>query len=105
MTHISVDNWFDGKVRPIPSHIGFMTETFAKLISGASKHNLQAQLQRQFTIAYLADVLAKNIGREAVVELATSLYRFIWLISEDIEAMDRPPIEEVAGEEFEILRI
>ena len=104
VTHISVDNWFDGKVRPIPSHIGFMTETFAKLISGASKHNLQAQLQRQFTIAYLADVLAKNIGREAVVELATSLYRFIWLILEDIEAMDRPPIEEVAGEEFEILR-
>lgn len=104
VTRISVDNWFDSKLRPIPTHIGFMAVTFAKLITSANKHNLQVQFQRQFTWAYLADILAENIGRKAVVELATALYRFIWLISEDIEAMNRPPIEEVAGEEFEILR-
>lgn len=104
VTRISVDNWFDGKVRPIPTNIGFMAETFAKLIPGANKHNLQVHFQRQFTLAYLADILAENIGRKAVVELATALYRFIWLISEDIKAMNHPPIEEAAGLEFEILR-
>jgi len=104
VTHISVDNWFDGKVRPIPNHIEVMAETFSKLIPGANKHVLQVQFQRQFTLAYLADMLAKTIGREVVLELATALYRFIWLISEDINTMKRPPIEKVAGLEFEILR-
>ena len=104
VTRISIDNWFDGKVRPIPSHIRFMAEAFVKLIPSVTKHNLQAQFQRQFTLAYLADILAETIGRKAVVELASALYRFIGLISEDIEAMNRPPIEEAAGLEFEILR-
>ena len=104
VTHISVDNWFDGKVRPIPNHIETMAETFSKLIPSTNKYILQVQLQRQFTFAYLADILAENIGREAVLELTSALYRFIWLISEDIKTMNRPPIEEVAGLEFEILR-
>jgi tetratricopeptide (TPR) repeat protein len=81
-----------------------MAETFSKLIPDANKYILQVQFQRQFTLAYLADILAKNIGREAVIELASALYRFIWLISEDIKTMNRPPIEKVAGLEFEILR-
>ncbi|MFA4835347.1 MAG: hypothetical protein WC749_04665 [Dehalococcoidia bacterium] len=104
VTHISVDNWFDGKIRPIPNHIEVMAETFSRLIPDANKYILQVQFQRQFTLAYLADILADNIGREAVVDLASSLYRFIRLISEDIESMNRPPIEEVAGVEFEMLR-
>lgn len=104
VTRISIDNWFDGKIRPIPINIEFMAENFAKLIPSANKHNLQVQFQRQFTLAYLVNILAENIGRQAVVELANALYRFIWLISEDIKAMNRPPIEEVAGLEFEILR-
>lgn len=104
VSHISIDNWFDGKIRPTPGHIKIMAYAFSKLIPNTNKHILQVQFQRQFTLAYLADILAKNIGREAVLELATALHRFIWLISEDIETMKRPPIEEVAGSEFEMLR-
>ncbi len=104
VSDISIDNWFDGKMRPTPKNIEIMAETFSKLIPATNKYILQVQFQRQFTLAYLADILANNIGREAVLDLATALYRFTWLISEDINAMKRPPIEEVAGLEFEILR-
>ncbi len=100
----SIDNWFDGRIRPIPNKIEIMADVFSKLIPGSHKHVLLVQFQKQFTLAYLADILAKNIEREAVVELATTLYRFIWLISKDIDAMKRPTIEEVAGLEFEMLR-
>ncbi|MFC2018721.1 tetratricopeptide repeat protein [Chloroflexota bacterium] len=104
VSHISIDNWFDGRIRPIPKNIEVISETFSKLLLDTNKYSLQVQFQRQFTFAYLADILAKNIGREAVLELATALYRFIRLISEDISKMERPPIEDVAGLEFAILR-
>ena len=104
VSHISIDNWFDGKIRPTPSHIEIMADAFSKLIPDTNKYILQVQFQRQFTMAYLADIPAKNIGREAVLELVAALYRFIWLISEDLNTQDRPPIEDVAGLEFELLR-
>lgn len=104
VSHISIDNWFDGKMRPIPNHIRDMADAFAKLIPGTDKDILQMRFQRQFTIAYLADNLAKRIGREAIIELGTALYRFIRLISEDISKTKRPPIDEIAGVEFEMLR-
>jgi len=104
VSDISIDNWFDGKVRPTPKNIEVMAETFSKLIPGTNKYILQVQFQRQFTLAYLADILAQNISRETVLDLVTALYRFVWLISEDIGTMERPPIEKVAGLEFEILR-
>jgi len=105
VTRVSIDNWFDGKIRPVPENIEFMVEEFANLIPGTNKNELRQQLQRQFTLAYLVNILAETIGRKAVVELATALYRFIYLISEDIRTMTRPPIEEVAGMEYDNLRL
>lgn len=104
VSHVSIDNWFDGKIRPTPGHLEIMAYAFSKLIPNTNKYTLQVQFQSQFTLSYLADILADSIGREAVLELATALYRFIWLISEDIKTMNRPPIEKVAGLEFEMLR-
>ena len=104
VSDVSIDNWLDGKVRPTPKNIEIMAEAFSRLIPDSNKCILQVQFQRQFTLAYLSDIIADKIGREAVLELASALYRFTWLISEDIKAMKRPPIEEVAGTEFQMLR-
>jgi hypothetical protein len=104
VSHISIDNWFDGKIRPSSNRIAAITEAFSKLIPGSNRQALAIQLQRQFTCAYLGDMLEEKIGRDKVIDLATALYRFIFLISEDIRTMDRPPMDKAAGAEFEILK-
>jgi transcriptional regulator with XRE-family HTH domain len=103
---VSIDNWFDGKVRPTPANIERIADAFSNVITGGSrKHDLQVRLQSEFTFAYLADQLAEVIGREAVEDLATALYRFVRTISDDVNSMKRPPLEDAAGNEFETLRL
>ena len=44
------------------------------------------------------------IGRDHVIDLSGSLVRFIWMITRDVEDMDREPIEVAAGAELSALR-
>jgi tetratricopeptide (TPR) repeat protein len=100
----SIDNWLDGKTRPTPSHIKELSGELAKLNLGKNAELLQLELTRQFTFAYLADILARQIGRDTVVELGTALNRFVWLITDDVRQQNRRPIEEAAGLEYNSLR-
>ena len=65
---------------------------------------MELDIHRQFTFAHLADLLVPWIGRESVVDLSAALVRFVWLITEDVQDMDRKPIEEAAGAELTTLR-
>ena len=89
----SVDNWLDGKVRPTRKNV----VTLAKVLAhgkSAGARQIEHEIQRQFTLAHLADLLVPVIGRKQVVELSTALYRFVRLITDDVAGMNRPPLEE-----------
>ena len=104
VSYTSIDNWLDGKVRPTPENIAALADVFASRIANSSQAQLEQDIHRQFTFAHLADLLEPWIGRDQVIDLATTLVRFVWLMTEDVRAMDRPPIEEAAGVEFNALR-
>jgi len=100
----SIDNWFDGKIIPKPDNVSALARGFASLIPGESEQALKLQLTRHFGFFYLSNNISKIIGQEAVTNLVSSLYRMVWEITNNVKNMDRPPIEKVAGLEFEILR-
>jgi transcriptional regulator with XRE-family HTH domain len=100
----SMDNWLDGKTRPTRSHIRDIAIELGRIKRENNEDVLFLQMYRQFSFAYLADILANRVGRENVVELGTALMRFMRLIADDVNQQQRPPIEEVAGLEFNTLR-
>ncbi len=100
----AVDNWLDGKNRPTPGNIAAIADALARHTENATPDQLELDIHRQFTFAHIADLLVPWIGRESVIELSAALIRFIWLVTEDVQGMNRRPIEEAAGAEFTALR-
>ena len=100
----TVDNWLDGNNRPTPEHIAAIANTLASRIAGVTAQQLAQDIHRQFTFAQLADLIAPLIGREQVIALSSALVRFVRLITDDVNTMNRPPIEEVAGMEYVALQ-
>ena len=99
----SVDNWFDGKNRPSPEFIARLADELTVRVAGKSSSQLEQEIQRQFTLAHLADLLAPWIGRERVVILSAALVRFVWRLTESVREVNRPPVEEVARAELTTL--
>ena len=98
VSYNSVDNWLDGIHRPEPEHVAALATSLAS--PGTDSRQLEQDIRRMFAFAHVADLLEPWIGREQVIELGTALVRFVWLITEDVLEMDRPPIEEVSGMEW-----
>ena len=89
----SIDNWLDGKVRPTRKNVAAIAEALADGGSDTKAHHIEHEIQRQFTLAHLADLIAPVIGRTRVLDLSAALYRFAGLIAENVTGMQRPPIE------------
>ena len=94
----SVDNWLDGKHRPDPQNIEGLAVELA--VTGSETRLIEQQIRRQYTLAHVADLLVPWIGRERVLDMSTALVRFIWMIAEDVDSMDRPSIQEAVGAEL-----
>lgn len=104
VSETTVDNWLDGIHRPTPEHIADIAAALADRIDGAAAPQLEQHIRRQFTFAQLADLLVPLIGRDQVLELSTTLFRFIRLINQDVSEMNRPPVTEACGGEYDALR-
>ena len=100
----AVDNWLDGKNRPTPENVVAIAGVLARCTGDATAKQLELEIHRHFTFAHIADLLVPWVGREQIIELSASLIRFIWLITKDVEDMDREPIEVAAGAELSALR-
>ena len=100
----TVDNWLDGNNHPTPEHIDAIANALAGQIAGLNAPDLMHSINRQFVFAQLADLIAPLIGREQVIELSSALVRFVRKITDDVNAMARLPLEEVAGAEYDALR-
>ena len=92
VSYTSVDNWLDGIHRPEPEHVSALAAALAP--RDPDSKALEQEINRAFIFAHIASLLEPWIGREDIVELSTALVRFVWLITQDVEEMDRPPLKK-----------
>ena len=105
VSYASVDNWLDGKTKPTPANISLLGRSLAEFLPGETSSSMTKRIRLQFALAEIGDRLATRIGRDTVIELAAALYRFVWLMTKDVDRMNRPPIEEAIGIEFDTFRL
>lgn len=104
VSYTTIDNWLDGKIRPSPQGISSLARAFAPNKSESEVQCVTQVIQRQFTLSHLATLLSDFIGRERVVELATTIFRLAWFVNSELERMKRPPVEEDASIELDAIR-
>ena len=78
----SVDNWLDGRNRPSAGNVTPLAEELASTGGGRGAGELQRELNRQFSLASIAELLATSIGRDRVIELTARLAHFTRVLSE-----------------------
>ena len=83
-SHTSVDNWMDGKNWPSHAYVTAMACELAPSGTGSDTKEFEIELRRQLTFARLADLLAAWVGRDAVIELTTTVARLARMLSESI---------------------
>ena len=81
VSRTSVDNWLDGKIRPSADSVAALAEGLASA-NGRDAGEFQRELNRQFSLASMADLLAAGIGRDRVIDLAMKLAHFARVLSE-----------------------
>ena len=105
VSETSVDNWLDGNNKPNLLSIHMLGDCLAGVLPGQTPGSLTTQIRAQFALAEIGDRLACVIGKNAVMELAENIHRFVWLMTEDVNHMNRPPITEAVGVEFDTFRL
>ena len=81
----SVDNWLDGKNRPSPEHVAALARELASRERGGDAAALELSLNRQISLAAMADQMAAGIGRDKLIELILKLAHFARALSKSPE--------------------
>ena len=81
----SVDNWLDGKNRPSPENVASLARELASGERGGDVAALERSLNRQISLAAMADQMAAGIGRDKLIELITKLAHFARALSQSPE--------------------
>ncbi len=105
MSDTSVDNWLDGNVLSTEENVSKIARTISDFDNGYIESDLYAELRRDYSLSYLSDLLSNVVGRGTVEEIATSLYRFTYLITEDVRQVEPQATEETSGVEFDTFRL
>ena len=80
-----MDNWLDGKNRPSPENVAAMAREMASAKRGGDAVALERSLNRQISLAAMADQMAAGIGRDKLIELTTKLAHFARALSQSPE--------------------
>ena len=83
----SVDNWLDGKNRPSPENVAALARELASRERGGDAAALERSLNRQISLAAMADQMAASIGRDKLIELITKLTHFASALSQSPELL------------------
>ena len=89
----TVDNWLDGKNRPSPENVAALARELASRERGGDAAALERSLNRQFSLAAMADQMAAGIGRDKLIELTTKLAHFARALSQS------PKLSRILGDE------
>ena len=84
VSRTSVDNWLDGKNRPSADSVAALAEGLAAA-NGRDAGELRRELDRQFSLASMADMLGAGIGRHRVIELTMKVAHFTRGLAESPE--------------------
>ena len=85
MSRTSVDNWLDGRNRPRPENVAALARELASRRRGCDASALEQSLNRQMSLAAMADLLSAGIGRDKLVELTSKLVHFARTLSKSPE--------------------
>ena len=85
MSRTSVDNWLDGKSRPGTENVASLARELASRERGGDAAALERSLNRQISLAAMADQMAAGIGRDKLIELITKLTHFARALSQSPE--------------------
>ena len=85
MSRTSVDNWLDGKSRPGTENVAALARELASRERGGDAAALERSLNRQISLAAMADQMAAGIGRDKLIELITKLTHFARALSQSPE--------------------
>ena len=88
----SVDNWLDGKNRPSPESVAALARELTSRERGGDAAALERSLNRQISLAAMADQMAAGIGRDRLIELITKLAHFARALSQS------PELPRILGE-------
>ena len=83
VSYTSVDNWLDGNNWPRRANVAELATALGPAI-GRDVRQLERELQREFTLARLADRLAAWVGREAVIEMVSGIGHLARLLLDSI---------------------
>ena len=89
----TVDNWLDGKNRPSPENVAALARELASRERDGDAAALERSLNRQFSLAAMADQMAAGIGRDKLIELITKLAHFARTLSQS------PDLPRILGDE------
>ena len=89
----SVDNWLDGKNRPSPENVAALVRELASRERGGDAAALERSLNRQVSLAAMADQMAAGIGRDKLMALTTKLAHFARALSQS------PELPRILGDE------
>ena len=93
MSPSSVDNWLDGKNRPSPENVAVLACELASRERGSNAATLERSLNRQLSLAAMADQMAAGIGRDKLIALTTKLAHFTRALSQS------PELPRILGDE------
>ena len=83
----SLDNWLDGKNRPSPENVAALARELASGERGGDAAALERSLNRQISLAAMADQMAAGIGRDKLIDLTTKLAHFARALSQSPELL------------------
>ena len=99
----TIDNWLDTHTRPTWSHINRLAEELAPYHADIGKETLHGRLHRHYALSGLCDLLSVHVGRDAVVDLATALVRFVSRNLDGLRQFSKLNPEDAAKRQFLIL--
>ena len=82
VSRTSLDNWLDGKTRPSPENVAALARELTSRERGDDAAALERSLNRQISLAAMADQMASGIGRDKLIELTTKLAHFARALSQ-----------------------
>ena len=103
VSYNTIDNWLDTDTRPSWSHINQLAEELAPYHANLDEETLQSRLHRHDALSGLCDLLSVHIGRDAVVDLATALVRFISRNLDGLRQFSKLSPDDAAKRQFLIL--
>ena len=103
VTFNTLDSWLDTEVRPSESNICGLAKELSSHIPGYTADALGVQLRRHYTLCDICDLLARYVGRDAVLDLAAALTRFTSRNVAGLREYSKLTQDDAASAQFVIL--